>query len=93
MDTVSAVHTFALIDIAESVLIPADGPDRTDFFAGSFEMNDGTIRAGFGTHAAFLAFCRVDLHALFTLGNGTETAGIDACTSKAETAVIGYRIR
>ena len=62
MNTVTALDTFLFIDQTEPVLIIGDRLHRTGFLTGSFQMHDGTIRTTLGTHAAFLAEIRCNMH-------------------------------
>ena len=62
MNTVAALDTFLFINQTESVLVVCDRLHRTGFLTGPFQMHDGTIRTTLGTHAAFLAEIRCNMH-------------------------------
>ena len=84
----SAVNAFALIDLAETVLIVVDGVYRTRLLAGALQMYDGTERTCLRAFSAFTTFFRIDLHAEFSLCDGTELARSVAFLAKAEPAII-----
>ena len=88
MYAASAVDALGFIYFADTIFVIGDGIDRTYFFTGTFQMNDGIIRTGTGAHSAFLTFGRVDMHADIT---GVDSVEFTACLtslSETETAVI-----
>ena len=90
MNAVSAVDTFFLVNLAESVLIIRDRIHRTYFLARTLQVDDRAIRTCLRALSALFAFSRIDVHTQLAGSDRVKPAGADARTAKAETAVIGY---
>ena len=61
-----AAITLLFINLTYSVLVISDCTDGTDLFTGSFKVHNGTVRTCLGTHTAFLALGRIDMHSYIT---------------------------
>ena len=92
VDAVTALNTFCFVDLAETVFIIRDGIYRTCLLARTFQMDNRTIWAGFRTHTALFALCRVDVHSVFARMNCAEFTGVQTCLAQTESAVIRYGI-
>ena len=93
MDTHTALDTFFLIDHADTILVICDRIHRTCLFTGSFQMGNGIVRTGIGTHTALLTFVRINMGSLLSYGDSAKMAGILTSLAHTFPAVIRYHIR
>ena len=92
MDAVSALDAFALVNIADAVVIICDSANRAGTLAGTDQVGDRAVRACIRAHTALFALGGINSGPAFADRNRAETAGIDTCFTHTETTVIRYCI-
>ena len=92
MNTMSALHTFILIDPADAILIIGDRSCGTCLLTWPFQMGYGGIGAGSRAFSALLTLCGINMGPVMAYGDRTEIAGGKTRLTYAQTAVIRYRI-
>ncbi len=88
MNALTATDALLFVDHTNTVLVVADGIDRTRLTARTYEMGNGTVRTGLCTHTTLLTLVRIDMRSRLTHRDRAEMTAVLAGLAETETTVI-----